>query len=74
MKKVMSTCPVLALPYFVQPSVVECNASREDVRVVLMQNQHPIDYESRKLSGIEKLYSIYDKEMFLIMHALARFK
>ena len=39
-----------------------------------MQNRHPIAYESRKLRGPELLYTIYDKEMLAIMHALAKFK
>jgi hypothetical protein len=73
MKKVMSTCPVLSLPDFSQPFILECDASGEGVGVVLMQNRHPIAYESRKLRGLELLYTIYDKEMLAIMHALAKF-
>lgn len=41
--------------------------------VVLMQNHHPIVYESRKLRDNEKLYSTY-KEMLAIMHALTKFR
>jgi hypothetical protein len=74
MKKVMSTCPVLSLPDFSQPFILECDASGEGVGVVLMQNRHPIAYESRKLRGLELLYTIYDKEMLAIMHALAKFR
>jgi hypothetical protein len=73
MKKVMSTFPVLALPNFSQPFVLECDASREGIGAVLMQNHHPIAFESRKLREPERLYSIYDKEMLAIMHALAKF-
>ena len=39
-----------------------------------MQNRHPIAFESRKLREPEKIYSIYDKEMFSIMHVLAKFR
>jgi hypothetical protein len=53
---------------------LECDASGEGVGVVLMQNMHPISYESRKLRGPELLYTIYDKEMLAIMHALAKFR
>jgi hypothetical protein len=74
MKKVMSTFPVLALPYFSQPFVLECDASGEGIGAVLMQNRHPIAFESRKLREPEKLYPIYDKEMLAIMHALAKFR
>ena len=39
-----------------------------------MQEKHPIAYESKKLRSPEKSYSIYDKEMLAIMHALAKFR
>jgi hypothetical protein len=74
MKEVMSTCPVLALPDFSQPFVLECDASGEGIGAVLMQNKHPIAFESRKLGETERLLSIYDKEMLAIMHALAKFR
>jgi hypothetical protein len=74
MKKLMSTCPVLALPDFAQPFTMECDASGEGIGAVLMQNKHPIVYESQKLRGLELLYTIYDKEMLDIMHALAKFR
>jgi hypothetical protein len=73
-KEVMSTCPVLALPDFGIPFTLECDASGEGIGVVLMQNRHPLAYESRKLRGPELLYNIYDKEMLAIMHALAKFR
>ena len=57
----MSSCPVLALPDFSQPFVVERDASGEGLGVVLMQNNHTIAFESRKLKNYEHHYSIYDK-------------
>jgi hypothetical protein len=64
----------LALPDFAQPFIVECNASGEGIGAVLMQNRNPIVYQSQKLRGPELLYTIYDKEMLAIMHALAKFR
>jgi hypothetical protein len=74
MNKVMSMCPVIALPDFGLPFTLECDASREGIGTVLMQNRHPLMYESQKIRGPELLYNIYDKEMLAIMHALAKFR
>ena len=74
MKVVMSSCPVLALPDFSQPFVVECDASREGLGAVLMQNYHPIAFESHKLKNYECHYSINDKEMLAILHSLTKFR
>jgi hypothetical protein len=74
MKEVMSTCPMLALPDFTLPFVLECDASSEGIEAVLMQGGHTIVFESRNLNQPERLYSIYDKEMLTIMHALTKFK
>lgn len=74
LKQVMSSCPVLALPDFSKPFVLECDASGSGIGAVLMQDRHPIAFESRKLRGSEILYSTYDKEMLAIMHALAKFR
>jgi hypothetical protein len=74
MKEVMGTCPVLPLPDFTLPFVLECDACGEGINAVLMQGGHPIVFESWKLSQLERLYSIYDKEMLAIMHALTKFR
>jgi hypothetical protein len=74
MKEVMSTCPILALPDFSQPFVLECDASGVGIGAVLMPGGHPIVFESRKLDELERLYPIYDKEMLAIMHALTKFR
>jgi len=74
LKEITSSCLVSALPNFTQPFVLECDASGVGLGVVLMQGRHPIAFESRKLLPHELLYSIYDKEMLAIMHALAKFK
>ena len=74
MKFIMSSCPVLALPNFSQPFVFECDTSGEGLGEVLMQNHHPVAFEIRKLKNYECHYSIYDKEMLAILHALTKFR
>ena len=68
----MSSCPILTLPDFSNPFVVECDGSRGGVGDVLKQGRHPISLERRKLQPRENIKSIYDKEMLSIMHALAK--
>ena len=70
----MSSCPVLALPDFTQAFIVECDASGEGIGEVLIQNHHLIAFESKKLKDYERHYSIYDKEMLAILHALTKFR
>jgi hypothetical protein len=53
---------------------LECDASREGIGAILMKNRHPLAYESQKLRGPKLLYTIYDKAMLSIMHALAKFR
>ena len=74
LKQIMSSCPVLAIPDFSLPFVVEYDASREGIGAFLTQRGHPIAFESRKLNQSKKGYSIYDKEMLVIMHALHKFR
>lgn len=47
MMKVMMFNPILPLPSFSRPLVVECDASGTDIRVVLKQNQWAITFERR---------------------------
>ena len=61
MKWVMIICPILALPRFSKPFVVECVASSGGVGAFLKQGQHPIAFERRTLYPHENIYSIYDK-------------
>ena len=70
----MSSCPILALLDFSKHFVVECDASGGGVGVVIKQGKHPIAFESRNLQPHEKIYSIYDKDILSIMHALAKFR
>ena len=70
----MSSCPILALPDFSKPFVVECDASGGGVGDVLKKGQTPISFESINFHPHENIYSIYEKYILAIMHALAKFR
>lgn len=74
LKRVMSSYLIFALPDFATSFVLECDALGEGVGAMLTQGGHPITFESRKLLPHEQLYSVYDKEMLVVMHALAKFR
>ena len=59
LKNIISSTLVLATPYFTKPFVVECDASGFRIGVVLMQEGHPIAFESRKLNKREREFEIH---------------
>jgi hypothetical protein len=74
LKLLMMSTPVLSTPYFSKTIVLECDASRDGLGVVLMQDNDPITFESQKFESREQTKSTYDKELLEIMHALVKWK
>ena len=72
LKKALINAPVLAIPDFDKPYELEVwtDASDSAVGAVLMQNGHPVAYESRKFSSAERNYHTTDRELLAIVHAL----
>lgn len=62
--------PVLALPDHTKPFEVRTDASDFAIGGVLMQEGHPIAYESRKLNETERRYTVQEKEMTAVVHCL----
>lgn len=54
--------------------MLECDASDNGIGVALMQNGHPIAFESKKFKDNEKLYLTYDKEILAIIHPFTKFR
>ncbi|KAH9678962.1 Endonuclease [Citrus sinensis] len=70
LKRAISEEPVLALPDHTKPFEVQTDASDFAIRGVLMQEGHPIAFESQKLNDTERRYTVQEKEMTAIIHCL----
>jgi hypothetical protein len=70
LKQALTLAPVLALPDFNKPFVVETNASGHGVGAVLMQGGHPLAFLSKALGPPSLGLSTYEKEYMVILLAL----
>lgn len=61
---------IMALPDTTKPFVVRIDASDIVTGGVLQQEGKNIAFISRKLQGAERNYSVHDKEMLDVIHAL----
>ena len=71
-KSTVTTLPVLA--YF-DPRAehsIQCDASKQGLGAVLLQNGHPVIYASRTLTETEQRYSNIERELLAVVFALER--
>ena len=74
-KEMLSSSPVLSIPDFSKPFLVQTDASDIGLGVILSQvgtggEEHPICYLSRKLLPRERNYSVIEKECLAIVWGL----
>ncbi|KAG8369571.1 hypothetical protein BUALT_Bualt14G0027200 [Buddleja alternifolia] len=74
LKQAVSWEPVLKFPEFDKPFEVQTDASDRAIGGVLVQDKHPIAFESRKLKDAEMRYSTHEKEMTGVIHCLDAWK
>jgi hypothetical protein len=74
LKQAMLQPPVLALPDFSLPFVLEADASGQGIGTVLMQQGKPIAFYSKTLCKKAATMSTYDKEAVAILEALKKWK
>ena len=70
MKRRLTTAPVLTLPDIHRDFVVYCDASRQGLGCVLMQDGKVVAYASRQLRPHEQNYPTHDLEFAAVVHAL----
>lgn len=74
LKAALTSPPVLRLPNFSQPFVIECDASGIGLGAVLTQDNHPIAYYSEALKPSARSLSTYEKEMLAIVKAIKKWR
>jgi hypothetical protein len=70
LKSALTSAPVLSLPDFASPFMIETDASDKGIGAILMQKGHPIAFLSRALGVKSRGLSTYEKEYLAIILAV----
>jgi hypothetical protein len=70
LKKQLTSAPVLILPDITKMFIIYCDASRQGLRCVLMQDGKVVSYASRQWKKYEENYPTHDLELAAVVHAL----
>ena len=74
LKKAITKLPVLTLPDFSKPFIIEIDASGVGIGVVLTQEEGPIAFFSQVLSEKARLKSVYERELMAIVLAIQKWR
>jgi hypothetical protein len=74
LKQAMTTPPMLALPNFNLPFILETDASGTGLRAVLMQLGRPIAFFSKAIGPKAASLSIYEKEAMAILESIKKWR
>ncbi|XP_042035243.1 uncharacterized protein LOC121781586 [Salvia splendens] len=74
LKEAMTKTPVLRLPDFEKPFCIETDASDSGIGAVLLQDNHPIAFYSKKLGPRRRVASTYHKELYAIVEAVQKWR
>ncbi|KAM3243961.1 hypothetical protein ACQJBY_055715 [Aegilops geniculata] len=74
LKTAVTTAPVLALPDFTRPFIVECDASTYGFGAVLLQDQHPVAFFSRSAAPHHRSLAAYERELIGLVLAIRHWR
>ncbi|KAJ9543487.1 hypothetical protein OSB04_023194 [Centaurea solstitialis] len=74
LKQALVSAPLLALPDFQLPFIVECDASGRGIGAVLLQQNQPIAYFSKALSPRNLAKSAYEREIMALVLAVQHWR
>ena len=74
MKKEVETQPILVLPSFEKPFVVECDASNIEIGVILSQEGRLVTFFSERPNEAKTRYLAYDLEIYALIQALKKWR
>jgi ribonuclease HI len=70
LKKRLAIAPILVMPDMEKPFSIYCDALRQGLGCVLMQDGHVVLYASWQLRKQEVNYLTHDLELAAVVHAL----
>ena len=74
LKPAMSRNPILALPNFSRPFIVETNTSSIGIGAVLVRDKHPLAFFSHALPQHARLKSVYEHELIAVVRAIQKWR
>ena len=70
LKTALINAPVLTIPDLAKPFKVIVDASNFDMSGILLQDEKPVAYESRKFKPAECNYPVHEREMLAAIHCM----